>query len=143
MDMLIALGVLSVTMVAFGVAPGPQILLTPIWMAMLLLAVVGVGSLYAAVNVRYRDVGHAARFLLQLWLFATPVVYSASTVDGLARVALALNPMTSVVDLARWCLVDAHAPTVVDAVSAVMLLLTVVGGVAYFQRTERRFADLI
>jgi len=143
MDMLIALGVLAVVMAVYGVAPGPQILLTPVWLVMLGLAAVGVGALYAAVNVRYRDVGHAARFLLQLWLFATPVVYSASTVDGLARVALALNPMTCVVDVARWCLVDASPPTAIDAVSAGMLLLTVVGGIAYFQRTERRFADLI
>jgi ABC-type polysaccharide/polyol phosphate export permease len=143
LDMLIALPVLAVTMAVYGVAPGPQILLTPAWVALLLLAMLGIGSLYAAVNVRYRDVGHAARFLLQLWMFITPVVYSASTVEGAARVALAVNPMTVVVDLARWCLVDTHAPTTIDAVSAGVLVLSVFVGVAYFQRTERRFADLI
>ena len=143
MDFGIAIVVLGGVMAVYGVAPPVELLLSPAWLLLLALAMLGVGAWYAAVHVRYRDVGHAAGLVLQLWMYATPVLYPASYVHGIWRVALALNPMTVVVDVARWSLVGGHAPTMIDLASLGMLLLATLSGIAYFQRTERRFADLI
>ena len=142
-DLCITLVVLAVFMVGYTVAPGPAIVLLPLW----ILFAVGVAfsaSLWlAALNVKYRDVKFVLGFLMQVWLFASPVVYSSSLVEGDWRYVFALNPMVGVLDGFRWSVLDAPAPGPDIAVSLAVTALLFVSGALYFRKVESYFADLI
>jgi lipopolysaccharide transport system permease protein len=142
-ELAVGLVVLGAVMAAYGVAPGLALLLLPLWIMGVMAVTLGVGCLFAALHVRFRDVGHALGLLLQLWLFATPVVFAASAVDGVARVVLSLNPLTVLVDGWRWSVLAGPAPPPVDLLSVLTGALAIGGGIAFFQRVERRFADMI
>jgi lipopolysaccharide transport system permease protein len=142
-DLGVELLVLAGFMAAYGRAPGPQILTLPLWIAALCVIVSGLGLLFAALNVQFRDVGYGLPFLLQLWLFASPVVYATSSVHGLARVVLSLNPVTGIIDGFRWAVIDSPAPRSNDLLSLAVGLVLVVGSLLYFQRVERRLADVV
>jgi lipopolysaccharide transport system permease protein len=101
-DFVLALGLLAGMMVWYGVAPGWGIVLLPALTLLALLSALAVGFWLAALNVRYRDVRYALPFLLQLWLFASPVAYAASLVPHTWRFVYALNPMAGVVEGFRW-----------------------------------------
>jgi lipopolysaccharide transport system permease protein len=108
------------------------------------LASVAAGSFLSAVNVRYRDVRYALPFLVQLWLFATPIAYSADLVPSEVRWALALNPMTGIIEGFRSALLGTQIPDLATLAASVALVL--VGsalGLAYFRSAERTFADVI
>jgi lipopolysaccharide transport system permease protein len=109
-----------------------------------LAAAAGVGLWLAALNVRYRDIRFIVPFLIQLWLFASPVVYPASAIGGTWQTVYGINPMAGVVEGFRWALLGAgslHAGTVV--VSAASAVLMLVSGAYYFRRVERHFADVV
>jgi lipopolysaccharide transport system permease protein len=98
----------------------------------------------SALNVEYRDVRHAVPFFTQLWLFATPVIYPSSLVHGPWKILLGLNPMTGVVEGFRWALLGSgDAPGAMFAVSVLTAFAFLAGGVFYFRRMERTFADVI
>jgi lipopolysaccharide transport system permease protein len=142
-DLALSFVILLVFMLAYGVAPGVEVVAVPLVLAALVVFTAGVGSLFAALYVQYRDVGHALSFLTQLWLFASPVVYPSSLVDGWERYLLYANPMAGIVETFRWALVDGPGPGAAGLVSLATGVLIAVAGVAHFQRTERRFADVI
>ncbi len=142
-DLLVSLGVVAVVMAVYGVAPGVAVALLPLWILACLLVVLAAGLWLSALNVRYRDVRHTLTFLLQVWLFASPVVYASSLVEGSWRYAYALNPMVTVLEGFRWSLVDGPAPGLEALVSLAVVVLGLAGGLVYFLRAERRFADLI
>jgi lipopolysaccharide transport system permease protein len=142
-DLLVSLAVVGVVMGAYGVAPGVAVVLLPVWIALCVLVVLAAGSWLAALNVQYRDVRHTLTFLIQIWLFASPVVYTSGLVDGRWRYVYALNPMAAVLDGFRWSLIDGPAPSAYDLVSLLAGVLLLAGGLLYFARAERRFADLI
>lgn len=96
-----------------------------------------------ALYVRFRDVGQAIGLAMQLWFFATPIVFAVNAVHGAVRVALAFNPLTAVVDGFRWALVDADPPVLLDLLSAVCGVAALVLGIVCFQHMARRFADVI
>lgn len=128
----------------YGVEPRASMLLVPVLAAGVFLAIVSYGVGLAALNVRYRDVRYAIPFTLQLLLFLTPVVYPARLVSGGWRYLYALNPMAGLVDLYRWSILGTeHLPGSVLAVSGLTAGALLVAGVAYFQRVERSFADVI
>ena len=145
LDFVIAMAVLGLLMLYFGVIPSLQVL----WIVPLTVLVVttalAVGVWLSAINVRYRDVKHAVPFLVQVWLFASPVAYSTDFVPEQWRTFYYLNPMAGIIDGFRWALVGQGnaAPVgpvlLATAVSAVVLVL----GLAYFRRLERTFADVI
>jgi lipopolysaccharide transport system permease protein len=136
--------VLGGLMLAYGVAPGPAALSLPGFIVMALGAAFGVGLWLSALNVRYRDVRYTIPFLSQAWFFATPVVYPASLVPEPFRPWLGLNPMAGVVEGFRWALLGAAPPPqAMVALSALVTLLLVIGGLVYFRRTERTFADVV
>jgi lipopolysaccharide transport system permease protein len=98
----------------------------------------------SALNVKYRDVRHTVPFLTQIWLFATPVAYPTSLVPEAWRAVYALNPMVGVVDGFRWAMLGTgEPPRLTAAISVMMVTLLVAGGLFYFRRTERTFADLV
>jgi lipopolysaccharide transport system permease protein len=120
------------------------LLAVPILVLFALATALAVGLWLAALNVQYRDVRYAIPFLAQLWLFATPVVYSSTLVPEAWRPLYGLNPMAGVVESFRWALLGSGA---VDwpmlGVSAAVVLLLLVSGLYYFRRLERTFADLV
>jgi lipopolysaccharide transport system permease protein len=142
-DLAIAFVVLVGMLVVYGVTPSAAVLLTPAWVLAAVAVAVAVGVPFAAANVRFRDVRHALPLLLQVWLFASPVVYSSSLVEGGWRWVYALNPMVTVLDGFRWSVADGPAPGPESLVSAAVVLALLVGGLAYFRRAERVFADVV
>ncbi len=144
LDLLVSLLVLAVVIAVYGIVPSAALMLLPLWIFACVLVVLGAGLWLSALNVQYRDVRHTLSFLLQVWLFASPVVYAASLVDGGWRYVYALNPMVTVLNGFRWSLVDAPPPGAGESlVSAAVIVVLLAGGLVYFLRAERRFADLI
>ena len=107
-------------------------------------AALGVGIWLSALSVQYRDVAHLIPFLIQLWLYATPVAYPASLIHGKLHVVFALNPMAGVVEGFRWAVLGNHElDGMTMAVSSGVTLFFLVTGLVYFGRMERRFADVV
>jgi lipopolysaccharide transport system permease protein len=142
-DLAVSLVVLGVFMVIYGVPAGPQLVLFPLWVLAAMAVLLGAGLWLSALNVRYRDVRHTLTFLIQVWLFASPVVYPSSLVSGGWQYVYALNPMSTVIEGFRWSVVGTPAPGASGLVSLAVTLILLVSGTVYFLRAERRFADVI
>jgi homopolymeric O-antigen transport system permease protein len=143
LDFAISLAVLAIFMVVGDVAPGPALALLPVWVIAAVLVVVATGLWLSALNVQYRDVKYALTFLIQLWLFASPVVFPSSIIDGTARWVYSANPAVGVIDGFRWSAIGGPPPVAADLMSLATGLLLLVTGTIYFRRAERRFADVI
>ena len=142
-DLAIASTVLVGMMLYYGIAPGPAVILLPGFVLLATATALGVGLWLSALNVQYRDVRYTLTFLVQFWLFLTPVAYSSSLVPPQWRALYGLNPMTGVVEGFRWALLGrADPPGPMLLVSAVSVVLLLLGGLFYFRRMERRFADV-
>lgn len=144
-DLVLALFVLVGLMAYYGVGPDALgVLLVPPLVFLAFVTTVGVSAWLAALNVRYRDIRFVVPFLIQSLLFATPVVYSVSSISQPWRALFGLNPMTTVVEGFRWALVGGAAPGwLTVALSLISGLVLVASGFAYFHRTEKSFADVI
>jgi lipopolysaccharide transport system permease protein len=142
-DLAISTVAVGVFMVIFHVTPTAAIVLLPFWVAAAVGTTFAVGVWLSALNARYRDVRNALTFLLQILLFATPVLYPSSLVHGAKQYLLYLNPIAGVVDGFRWSLIGAPRPGVAALVSLVAGLLVLLTGLVYFGRVQRRFADFI
>jgi lipopolysaccharide transport system permease protein len=142
-DFTLAVALTAVLCVIYEVAPGPQVLLVPLWMAAAAIVAFGVGTWLAAINVKYRDVRHILPFLLQTWFFLSPMVFPSSLVSGDWRAVYALNPLVGLIDGLRWSLVGGPAPPPADVASLVSAVVIVVGALYYFRSVEDRFADVI
>jgi lipopolysaccharide transport system permease protein len=129
----------------YGFFPAGARLLWLLPLALLAFATaLGVGLWLSALNVRYRDVQHAVPFLVQIWLFATPIAYPSSLMPSGWRTVYALNPMVGVVDSFRWLLLGTQAPSgAALAVSTLVTLVTLLTGAFFFRRVERSFADIV
>ena len=143
LDFTISLGALAVLMLYYGVAPSLAIVWLPALTVMALVTALGVGTFLSAVNVRYRDVKYVVPFLVQLWMFGSPVVYTSGLIPSQWHVLYALNPMTGVVEGFRWALIGGPRPDELILVSAVASLVVLLGALVYFRRVERTFADVI
>ena len=143
-DLVIALVVLSVFVFLYGESPSAGLALMPLFLLLAFVTVTGTGMLLATLNVRYRDIALAIPLLVQLWLFATPVVYPGSLIEGTWQYIYAINPMVTVIDGTRWAFLGLDAPdpgaVAISVASATMLMLV---GILYFRRTERFLADII
>lgn len=143
-DFAIAFGVLIVLAVRYGIVPSWHIVALPGFIALVLLTALGVSFWFSALNVVYRDVGHAVPFIVQVWLYASPVVYPATLIPERLQWVYALNPMVGVIEGFRWALLDKPAPALgLLAVSSVLAITVFVSGVLFFRRMERVFADVI
>ena len=144
LDVAIALGVLVILLLVYGIVPSVAVLALPLLVLFAAVSALSVSLWLSALNVRYRDVRYTLPFIVQLWLFASPVAYPSSLVPEPWRLVYGINPMVGVVDGFRWALLDvAPAPGwgLLVSVGAVSLLLA--GGLAYFRRVERSFADAV
>jgi lipopolysaccharide transport system permease protein len=143
-DLAISLTVVIVFMVVYGVPFRWHIVLAPLFLVLAFVTALGLGVFLAALNVQYRDVSVAIPLAVQLWLFATPVVYPGSLITGAWQYIYALNPMVSVIQGIRWALLGTQTPVIgAVGVSVATALAGVIGGVIYFTRTERFFADIV
>jgi lipopolysaccharide transport system permease protein len=116
----------------------------PFLAALALLTAFGVGLWLSALNVQYRDIQHAVPFLVQIWLFATPIAYPSSLLPEPWRTIYGLNPIVSVVEGFRWCLLGSGRPPGLPLVlSSITALTLTVTGAFFFRRIERTFADVV
>ncbi len=131
-------------MLYFGIYPTATIVWIPLFLVLALITSLGVGIGLAAVNVKYRDVRHTVPFLVQCWLFATPIAYPSSLLPPAWQTIYALNPMVGVVEGFRWALLGTDTqPGPIIAVSSLAALAVLAGAALYFRRMERSFADVI
>jgi lipopolysaccharide transport system permease protein len=143
-DIAISIVILLIIVFAWGFVPSLAILAMPLLIVMVAATALGAGAALSAINVRYRDVRYVVPFAIQMWLFLTPVVYSSNDLSEPWRLLSAINPMAGVVEGFRWAVLDTgNAPLDMMAISAVAAAALLVAGLAYFDRVERAFADLI
>jgi lipopolysaccharide transport system permease protein len=142
-DFGIALVILVGMMFYYGRVPTLAIFWLPVFILLALVTALGVGLWLSAINVKYRDVRYVIPFLIQLWLFASPVVYSSSLLPQRFQALYGLNPMSGVIEGFRWALLGTEPPGSMIAISAVMVVLILVTGAFYFRRSEKIFADVV
>jgi len=142
-DMGLASIVLVVMMIFYGIAPTVGLVFVPLFVLVACAAAVGLGALLAALNVRFRDVRYIVPFLVQLWIFVTPVAYSSSLVPEKWRWVYALNPMVGVVEGFRWAFLGVPLSGGEVAISVVTATVMLLVGLVVFRRMEDTFADEI
>lgn len=143
-DFLIAFALYVVLLFIFRMHIGWSLLALPLFVVFALFASLAVGIWLAALNVEYRDIQHVVPFLVQVWFYASPVVYSVTLLPkGLWRLVYGLNPMVGVIQGFRWALLGSAPPDGTMLVSLGMCLLLFMTGLWNFKRMERTFADVI
>lgn len=143
-DFAIAFVILLAMLAYYGIVPGPAVFALPGLVLLAILTALAVGLWLSALNVQYRDVRYTINFLIQVWLFATPVAYPSSLIPEAWRPIYGLNPMAGVVEGFRWALLGrTPAPGPMLAVSATVVLLLLIGGLYYFRWMEQQFADVV
>jgi lipopolysaccharide transport system permease protein len=142
-DFVIAMMVLVGMMVFYGVTPTAQMLWLPTFIVLTLVTALGVGIGMSALNAKYRDVGYAIPFVIQLLLFLSPVAYPARVVSDTLAPLYYLNPMAGVIEGFRWCLLPIGQLSPLIGVSVGTAALLFFGSVFYFRTLERSFADVI
>jgi lipopolysaccharide transport system permease protein len=131
-------------MVYYHIAPGRAVLLLPLFLLLAVLTALGVGLWLSALNAMYRDVRYVLPFLIQFWMFASPVAYPSSLVPVRWRWLYGLNPMAGVIEGFRWALTGRGAPpSLLLLASSIAVLAVLAGGVAYFQKMEGTIADVV
>jgi lipopolysaccharide transport system permease protein len=142
-DFCIGLLILPVLMIIYRVMPGPAVLLLPILIVLMVVAAAGLGLWLTATAVQYRDVAYAMTFVVQMFMYLSPVVYPASKVPAQFRLVYALNPMAGIIEGFRAALLPATPiPWDLIAVSTLSTLVIALTGVVYFRRMEQNFADV-
>jgi len=143
-DFAVAFVLLLGMMIWFGIAPTWGVLALPFFLFLALNAALAVGLWLSALNVRYRDVGYTVPFLVQLWMFASPVAYPVSMVPEKWRTLYSLNPMAGVIEGFRWALLGKERPDfTVISISTLIVAGLLFGGIVYFKRMEETFADVV
>ena len=143
-DFAISFVMLVILLVWYGIRPGVAILLLPFLLLLTVMTALGVGLLMAALNAIYRDVRFVIPFVVQFWMFASPVAYPSSLVPTKWRWLYGLNPMVGVIDGFRWSLTGhGDPPGSMLVISAAAVIAILLGAAAYFQRMETRIADVV
>ncbi len=142
-DFAIAFAILIGMMFYYGYVPTVNIILLPGFILLALLTALGVSLWLSAINAKYRDVRYTVPFLIQIWLFASPVVYSSSLLPEKYQLIYGLNPMAGVIEGFRWALLGTNPPGQLIGVSVIIVILVLVSGAFYFRRQEKTFADVI
>ena len=143
-DFGIAFTVLIGMMLFYGIVPTVAMWMLPFFILLAMITALGVGLWLSALNVQYRDVRYTIPFLVQFWLFATPIAYPSTLVPEKWRALYGLNPMAGVVEGFRWALLGKEqGPGPMLAVSAIAITLVLLGGLFYFRRMEKTFADIV
>jgi lipopolysaccharide transport system permease protein len=144
-DMALAFIVLVLMMPFFGIWPTINFLWLPLFTLLAFITSLGVGLWFSALNVEYRDVRYIVPFLAQFWMFASPVVYSSSSIKNpLLKIIYGINPMAGVIDGFRWAVLGrTEAPGPMIWVSTAVAIIILISGAFYFRRMEHNFADIV
>jgi lipopolysaccharide transport system permease protein len=143
-DFALAFLVLVGMILYFGIVPTLNVIWLPPLLLLALVTALGVGLWLSALNVEFRDVRYAVPFLIQVWLFATPIAYPSSLLPEPWRTLYGINPMAGVVEGFRWELVGTNiAPGAMILVSALVAVAILISGAYYFRRMEKTFADVV
>ncbi|MBQ4430493.1 MAG: ABC transporter permease [Synergistaceae bacterium] len=142
-DFAISFALLCILMVIYRFAPSARMLLIPVFFIPVTVTALGVGYLFSAIGVRYRDFRHIMPFMVQFGLYVSPVGFSSSVIPDRWRLLYSLNPMVGVIDGFRWCIQGTPLYFPGFVISLVVAVLIFWAGLKYFRKTERTFADYI
>ena len=147
-DFLITFVLLMLTMLLYHVPFTPYLLLFPILLLLTLLTALGFSLWLSALNVRFRDINYLVPFMIQAWMYITPVIYSTTLIPSRFRFLMALNPMTGIVEGFRWAVLGSQLSNTqpsmtIIAVSTAITLFVLITGMIFFRHSERTFADII
>ena len=142
-DFAIAFIVFIGMMFFYNIHPTPGVLLLPLFLLLAMVTSLGVGLWFSALNVHFRDVQHIVPFLIQFWMFATPVVYPSSLLEEPWLTLFGLNPMSGVIEGFRWALLGTDPPESMILLSAIVAISLLISGALYFRRMEKTFADVV
>lgn len=147
-DFFISFLFLAVLMIYYQIQLTPNILFLPGFLFLAIITALGTGLWLSALNVRFRDVNYLIPFLVQVWMYATPVIYGSSLIPEQYRFILGLNPMTSVVEGFRWCLLgplyeSEQLQGSMFILSIIISFVLMISGLIFFRKTEKTFADII
>lgn len=142
-DFLISFVIFILMMYYFGYFPTIRIIILPLLLILAAGTALGIGLWLSVLNARYRDVGYAVPFLIQLWLYASPVVYPSSLIPEPYLALYGLNPMAGVIEGFRWALIGTNPPSSIIYVSILVVALMLVSGGLYFMHAEKSFADVV
>jgi lipopolysaccharide transport system permease protein len=143
-DLLISFAIVIIALLLYGHAIDIRILAVVPYALLAAVTALGLGFFGAALNVRYRDIRYALPFIVQLWLFCSPVAYPSTLLNGWKRVIFGVNPMTSAIDGFRWAVLGTASPPAGEVGISVAIAVVALGlGIAYFSRIESSFADVI
>ncbi len=143
LDFGIAFGLLLVMMLYFHIIPNTNIIWIPFFLLLAVITVFGAGFWLSALNVQYRDVRYIVPFLVQAWMFATPIAYPSSLVPEPWRALFGINPMAGVIEGFRWALLGVDTrPSPIILVSFFVSVALFISGMYYFRKMEKTFADV-
>ena len=143
-DFAISFAMLIALLLYYGIWPTAKVVFLPVFLLLAIATALGVSLWLSALNAMYRDVRYVVPFLVQFWMFASPVIYPSSLVPQKWRWLYGLNPMAGVIEGFRWSLTGhGNTPGVVTGVSVTAVLLVLLGGMAYFRRMEATVADVV
>jgi lipopolysaccharide transport system permease protein len=144
-DFVVSLTILAGLMLWFGIAPGWQILLLPVFVVLALLAAIGPSLWAASLIVHYRDFRFLVPFAVQIGLYVSPVGFSSKVIPEQFQMLYSLNPMVGVIDGFRWCILGGDSPIYWPGfvASLVVILALLAWGAQAFRRSERTFADML
>jgi len=142
-DFMVSMSLLAVFMAYYGFVPTLNVVFLPLFILLALVTSLAVGLWLSALNVKYRDFQYTVPFIIQLWLFASPVVYPASLLPESVRFLYGLNPMAGVIEGFRWSLLGTGMPGAMMLVSVGVVVLLLITGIFYFRRMEQYYADVV
>ena len=143
MDFAVAFIILVGMILYYGFVPTINIVWLPAFILLALATSLGVGLWLSALNVQYRDFQYTIPFIIQLWLYSSPVVYASSLVPDKYKLIYGLNPMAGVIEGFRWALLGTEPPSSMIFVSVLMVAVILISGAYYFKRMEKTFADVV
>jgi lipopolysaccharide transport system permease protein len=130
-------------MAYYGFVPTVNVVFLPLFILLALATSLGIGLWLSALNVKYRDFQYTVPFIIQIWMYASPVVYPASMIPEAIRPLYGLNPMAGVIEGFRWALLGTEIPGPMIFVSVSVVVVLLVSGMFYFRRMEQYYADIV
>lgn len=142
-DFAVSISILVLMMAYYGFVPTINVVFLPLFILLALATSLGIGLWLSALNVKYRDFQYTVPFIIQLWMYASPVVYPASMIPEAIRPLYGLNPMAGVIEGFRWALLGTEIPSTMIFVSVGVVVVLLVSGMFYFRRMEQYYADIV
>lgn len=142
-DFVVSISILVIIMAFYGFVPTMNVIFLPLFILLALATSLGVGLWLSALNVKYRDFQYTVPFIIQIWMYASPVVYPASIVPESLKLLYSLNPMAGVIEGFRWALLGTAMPGAMILVSVGVVIVLLISGAFYFRRMEQYYADVV